>query len=112
MRKILALAAAFTIASAGVALADAPMTAALQAPLDKPTQIIAGGAVWRCEASACSAAAGGERAASVSACHELGEEVGPMAAYGPQGQPFGARELTRCNVGLKPAVTQTAAVSH
>lgn len=112
MIKTLALAAALSLASASAAFADATVVAALQTPMTKPAKIVAGGAVWTCADNACTAANGETRILSVSACHDLGLEVGPMASYGAQGRAFADRELARCNAGLKPAAGQTATASR
>jgi hypothetical protein len=91
------------------ALAGASLSLATSAFASK---IVAGGSVWTCEGSTCSAARQTSRATSVSACQSLVKEVGRVSAFGVERKPYEAEQLSKCNTAAAsqaPAVTQTAA---
>ncbi len=88
-----------------LALALAPTAISAQAPsarfvaeLATPTaetHVVAGGVVWRCEATRCTAPFNGSRAARM--CTQLGRELGPVARFEANGVALNADELARCN---------------
>ena len=104
----LTLAAAFAGAPA---FADSVLVAQLQSPLSAPTKVVAGGAAWRCEASACRAEATSDRTLTIDACRALAKAVGPVTSYG---DGFDAARLAKCDAGLPGAapVLAKAAAPH
>jgi len=104
MLKSFALAAAMSLAAFAVAHADGSFANAnLASPVAKPTQVIAGGAVWTCDGASCRAPATSDRTLSVSACKALVREVGPVTTYGVDKSLLSKDELTRCDGGKLPA---------
>ena len=78
--QFLAACAALITLSAGSALADETVTAKLSAPVAAKTKIIAGGAIFTCEADACVAVAASQTY-SLTACKALTAKVGPVASF-------------------------------
>lgn len=99
MMKMLAAAAALALTcAAGAATAETAFAeATLAQPLTKPTQVIAGGAVWSCDASSCSAPATSDRTLSVSACKQLVKEAGKINTYRVDRHALTADEVAKCN---------------
>ena len=56
---------------------------------------VAGGVVWSCEGTNCSAPRGTSRPAVI--CGRLVRELGPVASFTANGEAFDAEALTRCN---------------
>ncbi len=96
----IALAAALPLVSPAAPLAAAPaaqsghIVAQLAAPTDE-TRAIAGGVVFRCEGSTCTAPRSGDRPLRV--CTELRREVGAIASFTINGEPISESLLDRCN---------------
>ena len=86
---------------AGTAIAAAPVSATLQAPLSTKSRVVAGGAVWTCEGSSCVAPSAIERTVSVSSCRELTKVVGAVSAFGNEAKMLDADSLARCNAGAR-----------
>ena len=107
----LAAAAVLSLAFAGSAAAADRITAQLEAPVAQATKLVAGGSVWSCEGSTCTATAQTSRSTSVQACQSLAKEVGRVATFGVARRPFAAEQLGKCNTAAAtlPAATQTAA---
>ena len=78
--QLLAACAALLTLSAGSALAGDTITAKLSTPVAAKTKVIAGGAMFTCEADACVAVAASQTY-SVAACKALAAKVGPVAAF-------------------------------
>lgn len=107
--RALAVAAALTVSAGVAAAADTRLTAALEQPVAAKTRVIAGGAVWTCEGSTCSAAATSTRAVGFRGCQSLAKEVGALVSYGGKSQ-LEAAQLAKCNASAKaPTSTLTAA---
>lgn len=106
--QVLAAVAAFAL-SAGSAFAAERVVANLEQPVAAKIKVIAGGAVWYCEGSTCSASAASTRTVSVRACRDLAKVVGRVSTYGAR-SPLDAEALTRCNdaAGELPGTQQAA----
>jgi hypothetical protein len=65
-------------------------------------KIVAGGSVWTCEGSTCSAARQTSRATSVSACQSLVKEVGRVSAFGVERKPYEAEQLSSATLQRPP----------
>ncbi len=86
---------------AGTAIAAAPVSATLQAPLVAKSRVVAGGAVWTCEGSSCVAPSAIERTVSVASCRELTKVVGAVSTFGNEAKMLDADSLARCNAGAR-----------
>ena len=103
MFKTMLLSAALSLAAISSAYAEgSTATATLASAVAKPTQIIAGGAVWTCDGSACRAPATSDETLSVSACKALVRETGPVTAYAVDRHTLSTDELRRCDGGKLP----------
>ena len=102
-----ACAALATISFAGVAMADDPITAKLQAPVAAKTKLIAGGAVFVCEGDTCLAAAPSSRTYASATCKELAKSVGAVASFGGARKQLDDEKLGACNASALPQ-TQVA----
>jgi hypothetical protein len=99
--KLLTLAtacAAVATLCAAPALAGEPITAKLQQPVAEKTKFIAGGAMFVCEADACTAIAPSSQTFGASTCKTIAAKVGLVAAFG------GARSLDDAKLGECNAV--------
>lgn len=102
-RLLLPIAAIASIAAAGFCMAAAPAAAQapatyFQAQLSAPAadaRVIAGGVVWRCEGTSCTAPESGKRPLRV--CRELSREVGEISSFVINGEALEAERLARCN---------------
>jgi hypothetical protein len=94
--QFLAACAALTTLAAGSAFAAEPVTAKLQSPVAEKTKFIAGGAMFVCEADACTAAAPTSQTFSGAACKTIVGKVGPIASFGGRKAMDDAR-LADCN---------------
>lgn len=68
------------------------------ATLDQPSahaRAIAGGVVWHCEGTECSAAKGRDRPLRV--CSELSGKVGKIATFSAAGKALDEAKLAKCN---------------
>ncbi len=97
MLKFSVVAALAFAAVAGSALADAPLTAVLAMPTDKPVNMVADGTAWVCAGPACAAKTMGPDAASWIGCKGLVRTLGPVTAYGA----LDADKLAKCNAFAK-----------
>lgn len=107
--RVSALAAALALSAGAAAAADTRVTASLEQPVSAQTRVVAGGAVWNCQGSTCSAAAASSRSLGYRACKELVKKVGPVTAYGGR-QPLEAEQLAKCNVTAKAPAAPGGAV--
>lgn len=83
----------------------APAAVSAQSPVNRfvaelanpapQARVAAGGVVWRCEETQCSAALNGTR--PLRMCRELGRELGPVARFEAAGAALEADDLARCN---------------
>ena len=101
--KIQTLAAAAALALFASAAVAAPVTATLQAPVAAKARVVAGGAVWSCEGSACVAASPQARTATTSSCRELVKAVGAVSAYGSEKTVLNEEALAKCNASARAA---------
>jgi hypothetical protein len=92
----LALAAAITLATAGAAFAE-PMTAALNTPVAKPTEFIAGSTLWACAEKACVAKTESTETGSWLECRKLVQQVGKVTGY----VSLDDNKIAMCNAGAK-----------
>jgi hypothetical protein len=58
-------------------------------------QTIAGGVLWRCDGTSCSAAQNGKRPLRV--CRDLQRELGTVTSFEVAGELLDADKLARCN---------------
>lgn len=100
----MSLRAATLFAPAAIALALSPLAAEAQsaaqfrAELAAPTtesQAIAGGVLWRCEGTSCTAPRNGKRPLRV--CRELHRELGDIVSFEIDGEMLDEDTLARCN---------------
>ncbi len=59
------------------------------------TQTIAGGVLWRCDGTSCSAAQNGKRPLRV--CRDLQREMGAITNFEVDGEALDEDKLARCN---------------
>ncbi len=93
----LALAAAIALGTAGAAFAQAPMTAALNTAVAKPTEFIAGSTLWACADKACVAKTASTETASWLECRKLVQAVGKVTGY----VGLDDNKIAMCNAGAK-----------
>lgn len=107
---VLAAAASLAFAAAFAGPAEArgrAFTAQLAQPVAERIEVVAQGAVWRCEGDVCRATV--QEAATVSGCRMLVRRVGAVSAYGAETRPMSEDRLARCNaVAATPAETASA----
>lgn len=84
------------LALPGLSLAQAPafFTAELAAPATQD-RVIAGGMVWRCAGTTCTAARNTARPLRI--CRELQRELGIVQSFAVEGVAMGEADLARCN---------------
>ena len=92
-----ACAAVAALSAAGSALAEQPITAKLQQPVAAKTKIIAGGAVFVCEADSCYAGATTSRTLATASCKDLAKSVGAITAFGDGRKSLDDARLAQCN---------------
>jgi hypothetical protein len=68
--------------------------AVLAATVEEP-QTIAGGVLWRCQGTSCSAAQNGKRPLRV--CRDLQRELGAITSFEVDGEALDEDKLARCN---------------
>ncbi len=90
----LAAAAALSLSLAAPAFAAGEVSATLQSPVAAKTKVVAGGSVFQCVDTTCTAAFPTDRAMSAAACKQLVKEVGPVSAYGRDDKQI---DIARCN---------------
>ncbi len=91
-----ACAAVSTLTLAGGAFAADLVTAKLAAPVAAKTKVIAGGAVFTCEGSACVAQASSTQTYSEEACKGVAAKVGVITAFESR-KSFDEASLASCN---------------
>ncbi len=96
LQTLAAACAALATLSATSAFAAEPVTAKLQQPVAEKTKIIAGGAMFTCEADSCVATAPGSETYSTAACKTLAAKVGPISAFTGR-KAFDEARLNQCN---------------
>jgi len=96
LQTLAAACAALVTLSATAAFAAEPVTAKLQQPVAEKIKIIAGGAMFICEADACVASAPGSETFSNAACKTLAAKVGPVSAFSGR-KAFDEARLSQCN---------------
>ncbi len=90
----LALSGALAPASAQTRDSAPFFTAELAQPA-RTDRAIAGGVLFRCEGSTCTAPRSRDR--SLRVCSELRREVGTIASFSANGTPLSESQLARCN---------------
>jgi hypothetical protein len=93
----LALAATIAFGIAGAAFAETPMTAALNTPVAKPTEFIAGSTLWACAEKACVAKTVSTETDSWLECRKLVQAVGKVTGY----VSLDENKIAMCNAGAK-----------
>lgn len=94
--QILAACAALATLAASQALAAQPVTAKLATPVAEKTRIIAGGALFQCEADTCVALAPGAQTFALRTCRTLAGKVGAIESF-TGNTPLEADRLAACN---------------
>lgn len=90
-----AIVAAATVPTALSARTSAPYFTVELAQEAGEDQAIAGGVLFRCEGTTCTAPHSGDRPLRV--CSELRREVGTIASFNAGGSLLSDRQLARCN---------------
>jgi hypothetical protein len=83
---------------AGAAATAQPLSGFYSATLNAAPaepRTVAGGVVWACEGTSCTAPRGTSRPAVI--CGRLVRELGPVASFTANGEAFDAAALARCN---------------
>lgn len=93
--QMIAACAALATFAAGTAVAADTVTVKLSAPVAAKTKIIAGGAVFNCEADACVAIAKSQTY-SVAACKAIADKVGIVTSFAGA-KSFDDDKLSNCN---------------
>lgn len=88
-----------TLTIAGAAFADDAVTVKLEAPVAAKTKVIAGGAVFLCEADACVASTTTSRTFAASTCKDLAKSVGRVSAFTGPRKALDGGKLEACNTG-------------
>ncbi|MFC3100543.1 CC_3452 family protein [Altererythrobacter lauratis] len=94
-----------TLSALALGTVLAPSTLAAQAPariyvaeLASPAAsatVVAGGLVWRCEGTRCTAPVNGTRA--LRACREVNRKMGQVVRFEAEGTELAEADLARCN---------------
>lgn len=103
--QVLAAAAVLSLSFGTAALADGKVSVQLNAPVAQKTSVIAGGAVFWCEGSSCSAFDAPSRAGTVATCKAVAKKVGAVSSFGIANKSLDSDDLAKCNAA---AATQTA----
>lgn len=91
--------AALATLVAAPAFAGEPVTAKLASPVAQPVKFIAGGAIFNCEADACTASATTTETYSTSTCKTIAGKLGAVAAF-TAGKAFDDARLGACNASV------------
>lgn len=93
------------LSSFALGLALAPAAVSAQAPAGRfvaqlaspaaEARVVAGGVIWRCQDTQCTAALNGTR--PLRMCRELGRELGPVVRFEADGAALSDEDLARCN---------------
>ena len=97
LRFAAACAALSCLALASAANAAIPITATLANPVPAATRFVAGGAVWRCEATSCVAGSADRTTMNVDTCKQVVRRVGPVTAFASSLRSLDEETLARCN---------------
>lgn len=92
--SVLVLGLSFAPAAVSAQGSSARFVAQLASPATE-ARVVAGGVIWRCEESQCSAALNGTR--PLRMCRELGRELGPVLRFEADGAALSEDDLARCN---------------
>ena len=92
-----ALAATLAFGIVGAASAESTMTAALNTPVAKPLEFIAGSTLWACAEKACVAKTAGTETDSWLECRKLVQQVGKVTGY----VSLDDNKIAMCNAGAK-----------
>lgn len=95
--RMLAAAAVLSMAFAGVAHADAKLTATLKTPVAAKTKLVVSGAVFVCEGSTCVSSTALARTVTVAGCKALVKEVGELTAFTNGKRAIEGEALAACN---------------
>lgn len=95
LAAVAALAVSFAATSA---LADGTVTATLKTPVAAKTKVLAGGAVFTCEGTTCTALSVSDRTVTTAGCKALVKAVGPVASLGGA-KSLSDDNLAKCNAG-------------
>jgi hypothetical protein len=108
LRFVAAIAAIATL-SAGSAFA-APIVAKLQTPVSGKAKLIAGGAVFSCEADACTSNSPSSSTYATSTCKTIANKFGPVVSFTGR-KSLEADRLADCNAkaGAKAGGAEAAA---
>lgn len=107
----LVIAAACLVASlslASHAFADGRTVVTLQQPVATKAQFVAGGAVWRCEATTCIAGYTPDETFGPTQCHELAKQAGPVASFEDEHHTLQPTALDKCNANIAPHTSLAA----
>ena len=96
---LVAACAALTTLVAAPAFAGEPVTAKLAQPVAQPVKFIAGGAMFNCEADACTALATTSETFSTATCKTIAGKLGTVAAFTSAKAMDDAR-LGACNAAV------------
>ena len=102
------LAASLSLASHAFAYGRTVVT--LQQPIAAPAKFVAGGAVWRCEATTCVTGYAPDETFGPTQCHELAKQAGPVASFEDEHHTLQPAALEKCNAHIAPPTS--LAVSH
>jgi hypothetical protein len=91
--------AALTTLVSAPAFAGEPVTAKLASPVAQPVKFIAGGAVFNCEADACTALATTSETFSTATCKTIAGKLGTVAAF-TGGKAMDDARLSACNASV------------
>lgn len=99
--RMLTAAAVMSMTFAGVAFADAKVSASLATPVAAKTKVVAAGALFICEGSTCVANSAQARTVTVSGCKELVKAVGAVTTLTNGKRSLESDELATCNAVAK-----------
>lgn len=107
LQSILAATAALVCMSvAAPALADEVVIAKLKSPVPAAKKFIAGGAMFVCEADACTAETPSSETFTTGACKAIVKKAGELVSFGNVRSTFDAEKLAVCNSALSSQVAK------
>jgi len=95
MRSLPIAVAVILLTSASAAGAE-PVVAKLQTPTARKMSVIAGGAVFICQATECLSAGPTNRTITLEACRQLSKRVGPIESLGDSRRSLGPEKIAAC----------------
>ena len=101
-----ASAALISISFAAPALADETVVAKLQSPVATATKFIAGGAMFVCEADACTTETPASETFTTGACKAIAKKAGVLTSFSNVRTSFAADKLAICNAALTTQVAK------